>query len=151
MYSDPIEACDVYTKQCSVAITALDPATMGATLAAGGTNPVTKQSVISPANSPHILAEMAMEGLHDSSGDWAYTAALPGKSGVGGGSFTIVSGVLAIGTFAPPLDPVGNSGKGVLAATHIANVLGLNVYAGQRRAIPLVGSLSRASRLVRFV
>ena len=130
MYSDPIEACDVYTRQCSVAITALDLATMGATLAAGGYNPVTKDRVISPLNTPHVLAEMTMEGLYDSSGDWAYTAALPGKSGVGGGLLAVAPGVLAIGAFAPPLDPVGNSVKGVLAATHIANVLGLNIFAG---------------------
>jgi glutaminase len=130
MYSDPIEACDVYTRQCSVAITALDLATMGATLAAGGINPVTKDRVISPLNTPHVLAEMTMEGLYDSSGDWAYTAALPGKSGVGGGLLAVAPGVLAIGAFAPPLDPVGNSVKGVLAATHIANVLGLNIFAG---------------------
>ena len=42
MYSDPMEGCDVYTKQCSVGVTAADLATMGGTLAAGGTNPVTK-------------------------------------------------------------------------------------------------------------
>lgn len=130
MYSDPIEACDVYTRQCSVAITALDLATMGATLAAGGINPVTKDRVISSLDTPHVLAEMTMEGLYDSSGDWAYTAALPGKSGVGGGLLAVAPGVLAIGAFAPPLDPVGNSVKGVLAASHIANVLGLNIFAG---------------------
>jgi glutaminase len=129
MYSDPMEACDVYTRQCSVAITARDLATMGATLAAGGVNPISKERIVATANVPHILAEMTMEGLYDASGDWAFNVGLPGKSGVGGGILAVAPGVLAIGAFAPPLDPAGNSVKGALAAQHIANALGLNVYA----------------------
>jgi glutaminase len=130
LYSEPMEACDVYTKQCSVSITAKDLATMGATLAAGGVNPVSKQRVVAAANVPHILAEMTMEGLYDASGDWAFTVGLPGKSGVGGGILAVAPGVLAIAAFAPPLDPVGNSVKGALAVQYVANTLGLNVYAG---------------------
>jgi len=129
MYSDPMEACDVYTKQCSVAITAKDLAIMGATLAASGVNPVSKERVVTADHVPHILAEMTMEGLYDSSGDWAFDVGLPGKSGVGGGILAVAPGVLAISAFAPPLDNVGNSVKGCLAVQHIANVLGLNVYA----------------------
>jgi glutaminase len=82
MYSDPIEACDVYTKGCSVDITVLDLATLGATLAAGGINPLTKQRVVAEFNVPKILAEIAMNGLYDSTGDWQYKVGLPGKSGV---------------------------------------------------------------------
>lgn len=129
LYSDPMEACDVYTKQCSVAITAKDLATMGATLAAGGVNPISKSRVVAAANVPPILAEMTMEGLYDASGDWAFNVGLPGKSGVGGGILAVAPGVLAIGAFAPPLDPVGNSVRGALAAQHIANTLGLNIFA----------------------
>jgi glutaminase len=39
MYCDPMEACDVYTQQCSTLVTAVDLAIMGATLANGGVNP----------------------------------------------------------------------------------------------------------------
>jgi len=41
MYCEPMEATDVYTRQCSTLITCTDLATMGATLAAGGVNPRT--------------------------------------------------------------------------------------------------------------
>lgn len=129
LYSDPMEACDVYTKQCSIAITAKDLATMGATLAAGGVNPLTSQRVVAANNVPPILAEMTMEGLYDASGDWAFNVGLPGKSGVGGGILAVAPGQLAIAAFAPPLDPVGNSVKGALAVQHVANTLGLNVFA----------------------
>ena len=83
MYCDPMEACDVYTLQCSTLVTAVDLAMMGATLANGGVNPVTGKRVIKLANVPPVLALMAMEGLYTASGDWAYTVGLPAKSGVG--------------------------------------------------------------------
>lgn len=129
-YSDPMRAVDVYTRQCSTLVTAIDLATMGATLANGGVNPRTKQRVIGAANVPHILAEMTMEGLYDSSGDWAYTVGLPGKSGVGGGILAVVPGVMAIAGFSPPLDPVGNSVRAQAGVASIARDLGFNLYAG---------------------
>ena len=128
MYSDPMEACDVYTRQCSTLITAKDLAVMGATLAAGGINPLTKERVIAAANVPHMLAEMTMEGLYTASGDWAYTVGLPGKSGVGGGLIAVAPGQLAIAAFSPPLDPAGNSVRGQAAVAQVANALGLGLY-----------------------
>ncbi len=38
---DPAEATDLYTRQCSLTVTAPDLAAMGATLAEGGVNPIT--------------------------------------------------------------------------------------------------------------
>ena len=37
------QAVDLYTRQCSIGVNAKDLATMAATLAAGGNNPVTRQ------------------------------------------------------------------------------------------------------------
>lgn len=129
-YCDPMRAVDVYTRQCSTLITAEDLAVMGATLAAGGVNPRSKQRVISTANVPFILAEMAMEGLYTASGDWAYQVGLPGKSGVGGGILAVSPGRLAIAAFSPPLDAAGNSVRGQAAIASVARSLGLNLYAG---------------------
>ncbi|MFE2043798.1 glutaminase A [Streptomyces sp. NPDC059477] len=128
MYADPMETCEVYTRQCSTMVTTTDLAVMGATLAAGGTNPVTGHRVIRDTYIPRILAEMTMEGLYDTSGDWAYTVGLPGKSGVGGGLLAVAPGRLAIAAFSPPLDPVGNSVRGCAAIAQIAHDLGLNLY-----------------------
>lgn len=130
-YSDPMRAVDVYTRQCSTLVTAIDLATMGATLANGGVNPRSKERVIGAANVPHILAQMTMEGLYNASGDWAYTVGLPGKSGVGGGILAIVPGVMAFAGFSPPLDPVGNSVRAQAAVAMVAKELGFNLYAGQ--------------------
>jgi glutaminase len=128
VYSDPMEACDVYTRQCSTLITCADLAVMGATLAAGGVNPLTKERVLTADNVPHILAEMTMEGLYDTSGDWAYTVGLPGKSGVGGGILAVVPGVAAVAGFSPPLDPTGNSVRGQLMVAHVAKAMGWDLY-----------------------
>ncbi len=135
MYSDPMEGCDVYTKQCSVGVTAADLATMGGTLAAGGTNPLTRTRVVSESNVPHIFAEMTMEGLYEASGDWAYNVGLPGKSGVGGGLLAVAPGVLAISSFSPPLDSVGNSVRGQQAIAYVASKLNLNVYVNEASAV----------------
>jgi len=134
VYSDPMEACDVYTRQCSTMITTTDLAVMGATLASGGINPVTGERVVSAENVPHILAEMTMEGLYESSGDWAYTVGLPGKSGVGGGIVCVAPGDLAIAAFSPRLDQFGNSVRAQAAITEIAHALKLNLYLGKSRA-----------------
>lgn len=128
MYCDPMEACEVYTRQCSTLITALDLAAMGATLASGGIQPTTRERVLTASNVPRILAEMSMEGLYDSSGDWAYTVGLPGKSGVGGGILAVVPGVAAIAGFSPPLDAVGNSVRGQLMVRSVAQAMGWSLY-----------------------
>ncbi|CNI05651.1 glutaminase A [Yersinia ruckeri] len=131
MYCDPMEACDVYTRQCSTLLNTVELATMGATLAAGGINPITKKKVLTESNTPFILAEMTMEGLYGSSGDWAYTVGLPGKSGVGGGILTVVPGIMGIAAFSPPLDAIGNSVRGQKMVASIAQQLGYNLYRGR--------------------
>jgi glutaminase len=128
MYADPLETTTIYTKQCSVNVSAHDLGVMGSTLANHGVNPVTRKKVIDPQYPQHILALMATAGLYNGAGDWLYNTGTPAKSGVGGGILAVVPGKLAIGVFAPPLDSIGNSVKGQLAAAYIINELGLNPY-----------------------
>jgi glutaminase len=128
MYCDPMEACDVYTLQCSTLATTVDLAVMGATLANGGVNPVTGKRVIKQANVPPVLALMTMEGLYTASGDWAYTVGLPAKSGVGGGLVAVAPGKLAIAAFSPRLDQAGNSVRAQAAITQIAHTLELGLF-----------------------
>lgn len=129
IYFDPIEATDVYTKQCSLNVHARDLAVMGATLANGGRNPVTKEQVVDPVHCQHVLAVMVTAGLYENSGDWLYETGLPGKSGVAGGMVTVSPGKGGLGTFAPRLDDAGNSIKGQLTARYLAEELGLNLFA----------------------
>jgi len=128
IYSDPFEAVDIYTKACSVGVTAEQLAAMGATLANNGKNPLTGEQVINPDNVPHILAEMMMAGLYDGSGGWAWHVGIPAKSGVGGGILAVVPGKGAMAVFAPPLDEAGNSVKAQKAIAYVADKLGINLF-----------------------
>jgi glutaminase len=128
IYGDPAEAIDLYTRQCSLNVTARDLAVMGATLADGGVNPLTQERVIDPATCRHTLAVMTTAGLYETSGDWLYDVGLPGKSGIGGGIVTVAPGKGGLGTFAPRLDEAGNSVKGQLAARFLSHSLGLDLF-----------------------
>jgi glutaminase len=128
LYSDPVEALDLYTRQCSLGVTAHDLAVMGATLADGGVNPVTGVRVIDESPCRHTLAVMTTAGLYETSGDWIYDIGLPGKSGVGGGIVTVSPGKGGLGTFAPPLDAAGNSVRGQLVARFLSRRLGLDLF-----------------------
>lgn len=127
-YSDPMRAVDVYTRQCSTLVNCIDLAIMGATLAAGGINPLTKKRVIEEKHVAPLLAEMMMEGLYTSSGNWAYTVGLPAKSGVGGGLVAVIPGKLAIAAFSPPLDEAGNSVRAQAAIAEVERQLGGNLF-----------------------
>jgi glutaminase len=127
LWFDPDEATDVYTRQCSLLVTAQDLATMGATLANGGVNPVTGVRVIAPDHCRRVLAVMVTSGLYERSGEWLYDIGLPGKSGVGGGMVTVAPGKGGLGTFSPPLDESGNSVRGRLATAELSRQLGLNL------------------------
>lgn len=128
IYSDPMEAVDLYTLQCSLDVTAQDLAVMGATLADGGVNPMTRQRVVDASVCHYVLATMATAGLYETSGDWLYEIGLPGKSGIGGGIVTVSPGKGALGTFAPPLDAAGNSVKGQLVAKFLSQRLGMDLF-----------------------
>ncbi len=128
IYCDPAEATDLYTRQCSLNVSAKDLAVMGATLADGGVNPLTKERVVDPTVCHHALAVMATAGLYETSGDWLYDIGLPGKSGIGGGIVTVSPGKGGLGTFAPPLDRAGNSVKGQLVARFLSQRLGMDLF-----------------------
>ncbi|NDD26990.1 MAG: glutaminase [Proteobacteria bacterium] len=117
---DPMRACDLYTRQCSVGVNARDLAVMAATLANGGVNPITGK----------VSEEMSGEtwGLYESSGQWLYDTGLPAKSGVGGGLIAVCPGRFGIAVVSPLLDKAGNSVRGQRAITDIARALGANPY-----------------------
>ena len=129
MTGDPDVALDLYTRQSALAVTARDLAVMGATLADGGVNPLTKEQVLPAELCHHVLAVMVVAGLYESSGDWFYRVGLPAKSGIGGGIVTVSPGKGGLGTYSPPLDAAGNSVRGQLVARHLSAGLGLDLLA----------------------
>ena len=133
LYSDPEEAMRVYTRECSVGVSAKDLAMMGATLAHGGVNPVTDRRMLPAEHVPVLLAIMATAGFYDESGEWMYTAGLPAKTGVGGGIVAVVPGRFAIAAFSPRLNEAGNSIRSFNAIRDIAGTLGVGVFGANPR------------------
>jgi glutaminase len=99
---------------------------MGATLANAGVTPRTHEQVVDAESCHCTLAVITTAGLHETPGDWLYDIGLPGKSGIDGGIITVAPGKGGLGTFAPLLDPAGNSVKGQLVATFLSRRLGLD-------------------------
>lgn len=132
IYSDPMEAVDVYTRQCSIGVTAKQLAVMGATLANRGINPITGVRVLETNYVPKVLALMMMAGFYNESGLWAYTAGLPAKTGVGGGIVAIVPGKMAIVGFSPRVNDAGNSVRAMKAIEYITDELGVNLFGSGR-------------------
>jgi glutaminase len=128
MYFDPVQTTDVYTKQCALNVNAQDLATMAATLANGGTNPISKKKVVSPNTASFTMSIMATAGLYDDSGQWLYAVGLPGKSGVGGGIIAVCPGKFGIAVISPPLNEVGNSVKAQSTIYDIVKELGVHPY-----------------------
>ena len=127
--ANPLQATDIYTEQCSVSVNAKDLATMAATLANGGKNPMTGKQVMKAGNVPGVLAVMSTAGLYDDSGKWLYHTGLPAKSGVGGGIIAVSPGKFGIAVISPPLDKAGNSVRAQKAIADISNALHGNPYA----------------------
>lgn len=132
IYDDPAMSLDLYTRQCSLGITASQLAIMAGTIAFQGKNPVTKTQVYDPELSAKITAMIAAVGFYQKTGDWMYTSGIPAKSGVGGGILGVYPGVMGIAAFAPPLDEAGNSVKGQAAVKAVMNKLGIGIFSGNQ-------------------
>lgn len=128
MYFDPVEATDIYTKQCALNVNVKDLATMAATLANGGVNPITKNKVVSQTTVMYTLPVMATAGLYDNSGIWLFNSGLPAKSGVGGGMLAVCPGKFGIAVISPPLDNAGNSLKAQKVIQYVIEKLKANPY-----------------------
>ena len=135
IYDDPAMSLDIYTRQCSLGITAKQLSVMAATIANKGVNPVTKEQVFDAEITPKITSMIATVGFYQSTGDWLYSTGIPAKSGVGGGVVGVLPGQIGIAAFAPPLDEAGNSVKAQAAIKAFVNALGLGVFDGNNVVI----------------
>lgn len=133
---DPETAVDIYTRQCCLNVTARDLAVMGATLADGGVNPITRRQVVGNDVCHYALAVMITAGLYETSGDWFYDIGLPGKSGIGGGIVTVSPGKAGLGTFSPLLDAAGNSVRGQLATRYLSRSIGMDLLVSKSYVSP---------------
>jgi glutaminase len=133
---DPTPTLESYFRQCAVRVSCRDLALIGATLANGGVNPVTRIRAIPERFVEKVLSVMATCGMYDFSGEWLYRTGLPAKSGVGGGILAVQPGRIGIGVFSPRLDAQGNSVRGVAVCRELAADLELHLFDHAQRAAP---------------
>ena len=133
---DVDQAVDVYFRQCSVLVTAVDLALMGATLANGGINPRTGAVAMEQEVAERVLTVMATCGMYDFSGEWLFRVGLPAKSGVSGGLVAVSPSQFGIGLYSPRLDARGNSVRGVEASKAISERFSLHLMHQVTRSGP---------------
>ena len=109
----PDDALDLYFRQCSISVTAVDLARMGATFANMGKSPGSRTMAFDIAAVRSTLSVMFTCGMYDYAGHWAYDVGVPAKSGVGGGIVGVVNRQIGIASYSPLLDRKGNSVRGV--------------------------------------
>lgn len=122
------EALDLYFQQCSILVTCRDLATMGATLANGGVNPLTGQRAVSHRYLRDILTIMFSCGMYDYAGAWAYSVGLPAKSGVTGGIVAVLPGQLGIAVYSPRIDEHGNSVRGIQVCEDLSQNFSMHLF-----------------------
>jgi glutaminase len=136
-------ALDLYFRLCSVRVTARDLATMAATLANMGQNPMTGEYVFGLRAVRDTLSVMFSCGMYKYSGNWTCDVGIPAKSGVGGGVIGVVNRQMGIGSFAPRLDSHGNSVRGVSALKMLSDDLGMHAFECTNLGSSLVEQLIR--------
>lgn len=124
---DPVAAFRGYVRQCAVEVTVSDIATMAATLANGGVQPVTGERIMAPRTARQVLSVMATCGMYDDSGAWLSTVGIPAKSGVSGGIIGVLPGQVGVATFSPRLDRHGNSERGVAMMRRLSREMGMHL------------------------
>lgn len=140
------EALELYFQQCSILVNAHDFSVMGATLANGGLNPLTKIRAIESENVKYLLSIMMSCGMYDYAGEWAFRVGIPAKSGVAGGIVAVVPGVLGIGLYSPLLDVKGNSVRGVKACQELSQKFSLHAFESSAAASKILELFSFKKR-----
>jgi glutaminase len=122
------ETLDLYFQQCSTLVSCRDLATMGATLANEGINPLTGDRAVSAKYLRDILTIMFSCGMYDYAGAWAYTVGLPAKSGVSGGIVAVLPGQLGIAVYSPRIDEHGNSVRGIQVCEDLSQNFSMHLF-----------------------
>lgn len=143
----PSAALETYLRQCTVQVTTRDLAMIGATLANGGTNPVTGVEALDPQAVERTLSVMMTSGMYDDAGDWVARVGMPAKSGVGGGIMAVLPGQAGLAVFSPPLDQHGNSVRGTATSRRVSQDMELHFVRSARAGRSAIRSTHTIDRV----
>ncbi|WFG45929.1 glutaminase A [Pseudonocardia alni] len=129
LHGDIDDTLYVYLAACSITVTAPELSAMGATLAHGGVNPLTRERALPSEHLRTVVSVMSMCGMYDAAGEWAHDVGIPAKSGVSGGIMGVLPRWFGLGVYSPGLDRHGNSVRGVAVCRELSSRFGLHVFA----------------------
>lgn len=132
LYDDANITLDISNKLHTMLVTTEQIAEMGATIAADGLNPVTKQIAFDGSISATAVAIMAAMGPHHMQKPWLIMTGVPAMSSKSGGFVAVIPGFGSIAAFAPELNEAGIPVKAALSIKQIVNLLQLNVFGSAR-------------------
>lgn len=112
-WADLEETLEFYFQSCSIELNADLMSVVAATMANGGTCPITGEKIFKTSTVQHCLSMMYSCGMYDYSGEWAFMVGLPAKSGVSGAVMVVIPNMLGLCIWSPKLDTQGNSVRGV--------------------------------------
>lgn len=122
------EVLDVYCHQCALSMSCVDLSRAFLFLANRGLNPFRQEHILTVSQAKRLGALMLTCGFYDESGDFAFRAGLPGKSGVGGGISAYIPGNLAITVWSPELNRHGNSLIGMETLERFTTDIGNSIF-----------------------
>lgn len=128
LYDTAEIATNLYLKSQAMTASTEQLATMGATIAADGVNPVTHKNVFDGKITQNVVALMS-KGPHKMHTPWMVAAGLPARSSFGGAILGILPGVMAIAAYSPELNPAGVSVKAARAIIDIMQKLDMSIFA----------------------
>lgn len=112
--NDIEEVMDLYFNICSIEMSCMEISKSFLFLANNGVVPYSGKRILSPSRTKRANALMQSCGFYDESGEFTFKVGLPGKSGIGGGIVAVLPQRYCITVWSPPLNPKGNSYKGML-------------------------------------
>ena len=129
------EVLDLFFQQQSLLVSCRDLATMAATLANQGKNPISGEAVIEAPYVRDILSVLYSCGMRNTAGTWAYQVGLPAESSVSGAILAVVPQQLGIAVFSPLLNERGHSVRGLKVCEALTQHFGLHAFdPAERRA-----------------
>lgn len=123
------DTLELYTKICSLQVTAKSLATMGMIFANDGKiSPNGEDRIFSKRSTEIVKTIMLTCGMYDRSGRFAVNVGVPTKSGVGGGLVSVADDHAGIGIYGPALDDKGNCIAGPPALEYLSKELQLHLF-----------------------
>jgi glutaminase len=128
LQNDVDTVLDFYFHQCSIAMNCHELVDTFMVFANGGCLLDQSECFFTLSQTKRINAIMQTCGFYDEAGEFTFRVGLPGKSGVGGGIVALHPQQYAVAVWSPPLNPKGNSAKGMAALELLTTKTGLSIF-----------------------